>query len=135
MNQKTKMCAKSYLNLVEKIRSHKDISIKNFYIGPTLGNGTFGKVKQVQYRGVDSDFVFALKILKKEDLVKLNQVRVFLKSNWKVDHIKSEKSILMFVNHPFIYELVVSFQTRDFIYLLFEYLPGSLFVPIFMIRK
>ena len=74
MSQRTKLTAKNYLTLVEEIRKHKDITIKDFDIGPTLGKGTFGKVKQVQYRKIKSDFVFALKILKKKDLVKLNQV-------------------------------------------------------------
>jgi hypothetical protein len=75
MNLKSNLCAKNYLSLVEEIRSDENISIKDFDIGLTLGNGTFGKVKQVQYKKVKSDFVFALKILKKKDLVKLNQVR------------------------------------------------------------
>ena len=75
MSQRSKLCAKNYLNLVEQIRSHENISIKDFEIGHTLGNGTFGKVRQVQYKPIKSDFVFALKILKKTDLVKLNQVR------------------------------------------------------------
>jgi protein kinase A/protein kinase X len=74
MDKRTKISAKNYLNLVEKIRENKEVSIRDFEIGPTLGNGTFGKVKQVYYRPIKSDFVFALKILKKQDLVKLNQV-------------------------------------------------------------
>jgi protein kinase A/protein kinase X len=77
MNQKSKLCAKSYLSLVEEIRSHENITIKDFEIGFTLGNGTFGKVKQVRYKHIQSDFVFALKILKKTDLVKLNQVSIW----------------------------------------------------------
>lgn len=116
MDQHPKISGKNYLKLVEKIRSHENISIKDFEIGPTLGNGTFGRVKQVYYRPSPCDFVFALKILKKADLIKLNQV----------EHIKSEKSILSFVTHPFIYELITAFQTREYIYLLFEYLPGFL---------
>ena len=75
MNQKSKLCAKSYLSLVEEIKSHDNITIRDFEIGSTLGNGTFGKVKQVRYKHVKSDHVFALKILKKTDLIKLNQVR------------------------------------------------------------
>ena len=69
-----KNTAKNYLSLVKEIRKHPDISIRDFEIGPTLGKGTFGKVKQVQFRHIQSEFVFALKILKKTDLVKLNQV-------------------------------------------------------------
>ncbi len=57
-----------------------------------LGTGTFGRVRQVQIKGDVSKTVYALKMLKKTEIVRLNQV----------DHIKSEKKILLQIQHPFI---------------------------------
>lgn len=46
-----------------------------------LGTGTFGRVRLVKFKADPSSEVYALKILKKTEIVRLNQV----------DHIKSEK--------------------------------------------
>lgn len=53
--------------------------IDDFEIITTLGYGTFGRVKLVRLR--NSREVFALKIMKKIDIIKQKQV----------EHIKSEK--------------------------------------------
>jgi len=101
--------------LIAKIRSENNLTIKDFTIGTTLGTGTFGRVRQVQYRNDTSKIVFALKMLKKTEIVKLNQV----------DHIKSEKYILGQIDHPFIVKMICSFQNSKYIYMLFEFLPGG----------
>lgn len=46
-----------------------------------VGTGTFGRVRLVKVRGDPDENVYALKILKKTEVVRLNQV----------EHIKSEK--------------------------------------------
>ena len=62
--------------------------------------------------------IFALKMLKKTEIVRLNQV----------EHIKSEKFILDNINHPFIVDLKTSFQDSKYIYMLFEFISGTIFV-------
>ena len=57
-----------------------------------LGTGTFGRVRQVRLKADPNQKIYALKMLKKTEIVRLNQV----------DHIKSEKKILQQVQHPFI---------------------------------
>jgi protein kinase A/protein kinase X len=104
-----------YLQLVETIRNKKDIAIKDFVLGGALGKGTFGTVMQGEFKYHTSNHVFALKILKKEQLIKLKQV----------EHIKSEKEILSFVSHPFIVELITAFKSSKNIYLVFEFLSGG----------
>ena len=70
-----------------------NIRIDLFEIITTLGYGTFGRVKLVRLK--NSKEVFALKIMKKIDIIKQKQV----------EHIKSEKEILMELDHPFIVSL------------------------------
>lgn len=68
-----------------------------FNIFATLGTGTFGRVRQVKFKNDPKGKVYALKMLKKTELVNLNQVT----------HIKSEKAILKSINHPFIVSLYI----------------------------
>lgn len=73
----------------------ENMTIDDFYIFTTLGTGTFGRVRQAKIKKDPSQQVYALKMLKKTEIVRLNQV----------DHIKSEKRILQGVKHPFIVRL------------------------------
>lgn len=53
--------------------------------------------------------------MKKTEVVRLNQV----------EHIKSEKEILSFIEHPFVVKMKSSFQDQFYIYMLFEYIQGG----------
>lgn len=57
------------------------------------GTGTFGRVVLVRHR--PSKEYFALKILPITEVIRLKQV----------EHVKSEKAILLMVKHPFIVNL------------------------------
>lgn len=50
----------------------KSLNISDFDQKQTLGIGTFGKVKLVFFRGARKKFPFALKILQKTEIIKLN---------------------------------------------------------------
>ena len=73
-------------------KNKRELTIRDFNIYTTLGTGTFGRVRQVRLKGDKSSIVYALKMLKKTEIVRLNQV----------EHIKSEKLILGNITHPFI---------------------------------
>ena len=94
-----------------------EITIKDFEVYTTLGTGTFGRVRQAKLKNDKSNTIFALKMLKKTEIVRLNQV----------EHIKSEKFILENINHPFIVDLKCSFQDSKYIYMLFEFISGMIF--------
>eukprot|EP00792_Barthelona_sp_PAP020_P006386 TRINITY_DN2978_c1_g1_i1.p1 TRINITY_DN2978_c1_g1~~TRINITY_DN2978_c1_g1_i1.p1 ORF type:complete len:377 (-),score=95.76 TRINITY_DN2978_c1_g1_i1:94-1224(-) len=79
----------------------------------TIGTGTFGRV-QLCYHP-DTKEYFALKILKKSKIAKLQQIQ----------HVKAEKSILTRVNHPFIVNLVHSYQNEQNLYMLLEFVNGG----------
>jgi serine/threonine protein kinase len=60
---------------------------------------------------------FALKILKKAEVIYLKQV----------EHVKTEKKILEEISHPFIVNLVGAFQDAKNLYLMMEYIVGGEF--------
>jgi hypothetical protein len=73
-----------------------------------VGKGSFGKVFLVRKRsGGDAGAVYALKSLRKEVLLRRNQI----------EHTKTERAILQSVSHPFIVALRYAFQTQDKLYL------------------
>eukprot|EP00163_Fabomonas_tropica_P033203 TRINITY_DN861_c1_g1_i1.p1 TRINITY_DN861_c1_g1~~TRINITY_DN861_c1_g1_i1.p1 ORF type:complete len:329 (+),score=84.07 TRINITY_DN861_c1_g1_i1:450-1436(+) len=79
----------------------------------TLGTGTFGRVRLAKH--VTDKKYYAMKVLKKHEVVRLKQV----------EHILSEKEILTSVQHPFIVNLHKSFQDTKNLYMLLEYVPGG----------
>lgn len=101
--------------LTAAIRSQKNLIIKDFELGTTLGTGTFGRVRQVRFKHSKSKIAFALKMLKKTEIINLNQI----------EHIKSERMILAQIDHPYIVKMFTCFQNNRCVYMLLEYLPGG----------
>ncbi|CAN8100146.1 unnamed protein product [Discula destructiva] len=86
----------------------------------TLGTGTFARVCLVRLQEPQNEAernkVFALKMLRKTEVIKLKQI----------DHVRHERAILRDVSgHPYITNLMASFSDRDFLYLLLDYVPGG----------
>ena len=64
----------------------------------------------------DANKVFALKVLKKVDVIKLKQV----------EHVRNERNVLAAVaGHPFITTLITSFSDTTSLYMLLDYTPGG----------
>lgn len=89
-------------------------ALGDFSTTTTLGTGTFGRVRLSQYKKEPSTY-YALKILKKKEIIRLKQV----------DHIKSEVQLLSRIQHPFIVNLVSFFQDEHKLYMVLEYVPGG----------
>ena len=79
------------------------VTLDDFVILTTLGTGTFGKVKLVKLKNCPELPPMALKMLKKKEMIRLKQV----------DHVKSEKTILERVSHPFIIELYFDWSSTS----------------------
>jgi len=81
--------------------------------------GTFARVWLCRFahpRPDDGDKVFALKVLKKVDVIKLKQV----------EHVRNERNVLAAVaGHPFITTLIASFSDETSLYMLLDYTPGG----------
>lgn len=57
----------------------------------------------------------ALKVLKKDNIIKRNQV----------EHTRTERSVLGYVKHPFIVGLKMAFQSQDKLYFVLDYCAGG----------
>jgi hypothetical protein len=94
----------------------KDISLKgagarieDFDILRLLGKGAYGKVYQVRkVHGPNSGRIFAMKAINKASIVT---------SQTDVRHTKSERDVLVDVDHPFIVHLHYAFETHRRLYL------------------
>lgn len=118
---------------VEAMQALKNLwKLSDFELRETLGTGSFGRVRFAKH--IPSGKFYAIKILKKAEILRLKQV----------DHILSEKTILQAINHPFIVNMFASFQVcavvtlsdspvlnlaqdKKYLYLAMEYVVGGEF--------
>ena len=90
------------------------ISLNDYIIKETVGTGSYGRVHIC--RNKKTNKIYALKILKKTEILRLKQV----------DHIYSEYTILSMIYHPFIIEMKGVNTTDQYnLYFLLEYIPGG----------
>jgi len=103
-----------YTELVRETQEKNGkISKDDFNLLRVIGQGSYGKVFLVQHK--KSGETFAMKVLKKDELKKRNQV----------EHTMTERRILEKVKHPFIVSLQYSFQTKHKLYFVMDYCPGG----------
>ncbi|XP_033846352.1 serine/threonine-protein kinase LATS1 [Periophthalmus magnuspinnatus] len=79
----------------------------------TLGIGAFGKVCLA--RKEDTGALYAMKTLRKKDVLLRNQVA----------HVKAERDILAEADNEWVVRLYYSFQDKDNLYFVMEYIPGG----------
>jgi serine/threonine protein kinase len=123
------------------------LSIKDFQLIKVLGKGrsvewvyvilhhfkylllqlfSFGKVYLVRPSRAPQSEVYAMKVLRKQDVVKRHQV----------EHTLTERYILATVRHPFVLSLRHAFQTPDKLYMVTDYCPGGeLFFHLKRLRR
>lgn len=94
--------------------------LDDFQLLKVLGKGSYGKVMLVKRNPKPGEEepdtkVYALKMLRKEHIVKRNQV----------EHTQTERNVLECVNHPFIVSLHYAFQTPKKLYVVLEYCAGG----------
>ncbi|GMH87084.1 hypothetical protein TrST_g9987 [Triparma strigata] len=88
-------------------------SLNSFKIIKVIGKGSFGKVFLVREKLTGE--MFALKVLRKDNIIKRNQV----------EHTKTERNVLGYVKHPFIVGLNMAFQTKEKLYFVLDYCAGG----------
>lgn len=78
-----------------------------------IGVGAFGEVSLV--RKIDTtNHLYAMKTLRKADVLKRNQVA----------HVKAERDILAEADNEWVVKLYYSFQDKDNLYFVMDYIPG-----------
>mmetsp|Transcript_23773 Transcript_23773/g.20800 ORF Transcript_23773/g.20800 Transcript_23773/m.20800 type:complete len:491 (-) Transcript_23773:209-1681(-) len=90
---------------------HKEMDIDEFTFETELGTGTFGRVLEAKHK----------KTLKKYAIKRLDKKRIMEMQQEKA--IKNERHILSEIKHPFIINMLSTFDNPHFIYLIFELLP------------
>lgn len=95
--------------------SQKHARTKDFVVLGTLGEGGFGKVLLV--RGVKTENVHAMKILKKQEIL--------ARGRKSVDWVVAERNVLSVLQHPFIVSLHYAFQDDQALYLVMTFVGGG----------
>eukprot|EP01017_Pseudomicrothorax_dubius_P028935 TRINITY_DN3482_c0_g1_i1.p1 TRINITY_DN3482_c0_g1~~TRINITY_DN3482_c0_g1_i1.p1 ORF type:complete len:363 (+),score=90.27 TRINITY_DN3482_c0_g1_i1:133-1221(+) len=104
-------------------KSKESVNLESFHMMKVLGKGSYAKVVLVKKK--DSGEMFAMKILKKDHIEKKRQV----------DHIQTERNVLVGVNHPFIIKLSYAFQNDRKLFFVLEYCPGGEMFYLLQKRK
>jgi serine/threonine protein kinase len=79
-----------------------------------IGKGSFGKVYSARHK--TEDIIYAVKVLNKKMIIKRNEK----------NHIMSERNVLLKnLNHPFLVGLYYSFQSREKLYFVLDYVNGG----------
>lgn len=89
------------------------MELKDLSLLRTLGTGSFGRVHLIQKK--NGNQYYAMKVMKKTEVVRLKQV----------EHTMNEKKILDEINHPFLVNLIGSFQDSANLYFVLEYVSGG----------
>lgn len=100
--------------------AQKRMSLADFDLIKIIGRGAFGEVHVGRERATGA--VYAIKIMKKLEMQKKNQV----------EHIKAERDVLALADNPWVVKLQYSFQDEHMLYLVMEYLPGGDMMTILM---
>ncbi|KAL2913606.1 hypothetical protein HK105_206908 [Polyrhizophydium stewartii] len=95
------------------MRIHKAPNINDFEIIKPISRGAFGKVYLSKKRTTQD--LYAIKILRKDDMVRKNMV----------SQVLAERQALALSNNDFVVRLFYAFQNKEYLYLVMEYLLGG----------
>ncbi|KAJ8920544.1 hypothetical protein NQ315_005413 [Exocentrus adspersus] len=109
--QMRKMLSQKESNYIRLKRAKMDKSM--FVRIKPIGVGAFGEVTLV--RKIDTNHLYAMKTLRKSDVLKRNQVA----------HVKAERDILAEADNEWVVKLYYSFQDSDILYFVMDYIPGG----------
>ncbi|KAI1323921.1 kinase-like protein [Xylariaceae sp. FL0255] len=90
-----------------------EVNLNHFRLLRVVGRGAFGKVRIVERK--DTGLSFALKYIRKDEVVRSESVRNILR----------ERRMLEQLNHPFICNLRYSFQDIEYMYLVVDLMSGG----------
>lgn len=107
-------------NSAQKTAPAKKLSVNDFTKIAIIGRGAFGEVRVV--RKNDTNEIFAMKVMKKQEMIKKNQVA----------HIRAERDIMAMADNPWLVKLLYSFQDSKNLYLVMEFLQGGDLMTILM---
>eukprot|EP01135_Chromosphaera_perkinsii_P003648 Nk52_evm27s250 gene=Nk52_evmTU27s250 len=98
---------------VEESKEPRLVGIQDFEILKPISRGAFGKVYLAKRK--NSEDLFAIKVIKKADMVRKNMV----------DQVITERNAMALAKNTFIVRLFYSFQSKEHLYLVMEYMIGG----------
>ncbi|KAF2453751.1 kinase-like domain-containing protein [Lineolata rhizophorae] len=90
-----------------------EVNLNHFRLLRVVGKGAFGKVRIVERK--DTGLTFALKYIRKDEVVRSESVRNILRERRMLEHL----------NHPFLCNLRYSFQDIEYLYLVVDLMNGG----------
>ena len=90
------------------------VTPKDFELLKVIGMGAFGKVLQVRNR--HSQRILAMKVISK---------RILKRKAAYVENINAERDILTKIRHPFVVTMHCSFQTKEKLFIIMDFLAGG----------
>lgn len=119
--QKSEKRAQHAVKETEFLRLKRSkLGVDDFDPIKVIGRGAFGEVRLVQK--VDTGHVYAMKILRKTDMVAKEQLA----------HVRAERDILVEADHTWVVKMYYSFQDPVNLYLIMEFLPGGDMMTLLM---
>lgn len=97
------------------LQEYLDIDFDDLSLVATIGVGGFGRVELVKYTKNSIVKTFALKCLKKQNIVDTQQK----------EHVLSERNIMLSCDCPFIANLYRTYHDRKYVYMLLEACLGG----------
>eukprot|EP01116_Phalansterium_solitarium_P019975 TRINITY_DN5763_c0_g2_i1.p1 TRINITY_DN5763_c0_g2~~TRINITY_DN5763_c0_g2_i1.p1 ORF type:complete len:780 (-),score=200.09 TRINITY_DN5763_c0_g2_i1:64-2403(-) len=88
-------------------------SPKDFEVLKLITRGGYGNIYLARKRATGD--LYAIKVLKKRDMMKKNEV----------EHAMTELEILTSTHNPFVVNMYYSFQSKDYLYIVMEFYPGG----------
>jgi citron Rho-interacting kinase len=101
-----------YAGCVDELRKRR-VSVSDFDIMGVIGRGHFGEVHVVREKSSDS--VFAMKVMKKDEILKQSDTAFF----------QEERDIMAWTTSPWLTSLAYSFMDSKSLYLVMEFHPGG----------
>jgi tRNA A-37 threonylcarbamoyl transferase component Bud32 len=95
-------------------RKFRFVTAKDFDLLKVIGMGAFGKVLQVRQKKTQR--ILAMKVISK---------RVLQRKSGYIENIHAERKILTRVRSPFVVTMHCSFQTREKLFLIMDFLAGG----------
>ncbi|KAL8904504.1 MAG: hypothetical protein Q9207_003226 [Kuettlingeria erythrocarpa] len=90
-----------------------EVNLNHFRLLRVVGKGAFGKVRIVERK--DTGLTFALKYIRKDEVVRSESVRNIIRERRMLEHL----------NHPFLCNLRYSFQDIEYLYIVVDLMNGG----------
>ncbi|KJX96860.1 protein kinase [Zymoseptoria brevis] len=90
-----------------------EVNLNHFRLLRVVGKGAFGKVRIVERK--DTGLTFALKYIRKDEVVRSESVRNIIRERRMLEHL----------NHPFLCNLRYSFQDMEYLYIVVDLMNGG----------